>query len=132
MLDTTRPVEDLRDAIGVALAAGVSENEIVSMVATVAADAEQPALPGFEDEGLRIYDELPDGLIDLATAAKRYNRSPHLMRTWVYRGHLEERGRLRGRGRNGGSIIVCEDDLLKRINAPTSKGGRPRKTVMLT
>ena len=132
MLKSDQLAEDLREAIGVALAAGVSENEILSMVATVAADAEQPELPGFEDEGLPIYTDLPDGLIDLATAAKRYKRSPHLMRTWVYRGHLEERGRLRGRGRNGGSIVVCEEELLKRINAPTNKGGRPRKNCDVT
>ena len=119
----------LRTAVETALASGVSENEILSMVATVAADAEQPELPGFEDEGLPLYTELPPGLIDLATAAKRYSRSPSLLRMWVYRGHLEERGRLRGPGQNGGAIVVCEQDLLERINAPPNKGGRPKKTV---
>ena len=126
MLDTTRSAEDLRAAIGVALSSGVSEGEILSMVATVAADTGQPELPGFEDPGLPIYDELPDGLIDLPTAAERYGCKPHRIYMWVYRGRLQERGRLRGPGKNGGAIVVCENDLLERMNAPPNKGGRPK------
>ena len=122
----------MRRAIGDALASGVSENEIVSMVATVAADAEQPELPGFEEEGLPIYDELPDGLIDLSRASKKYGCTTDRMRKWIYRGQLEERGRLRGPGKNGGSIVVCERELKMRINAPPNKGGRPRKLVLDT
>ena len=122
----------MRRAIGDALASGVSENEIVSMVATVAADAEQPELPGFEEEGLPIYDKLPDGLIDLSRAAKKYGCTTDRMRKWIYRGQLEERGRLRGPGKNGGSIVVCERELKMRINAPPNKGGRPRKLVLDT
>ena len=59
MLDTTRSAEDLRAAIGVALTSGVSESEILSMVATATADYSEPELPGFEDPGLPIYTELP-------------------------------------------------------------------------
>ena len=127
MLDTIRSAEDLRAAIGVALSSGVSEGEILSMGATVAADTGQPELPGFEDPGLPIYDELPDGLIDLATAAERYGCKPHRIYMWVYRGRLQERGRLRGPGKNGGAIVVCENDLLERMNAPPNKGGLPKK-----
>ena len=127
MLKSYQPVDDLRDAIGVALAAGVSENEILSMVAIATADYYEPELPGFENPGLPIYDELPDGLIDLPTAAERYGCKPHRIYMWVYRGRLQERGRLRGPGKNGGAIVVCENDLLERINAPPNKGGRPKK-----
>ena len=119
----------MRRAIGDALASGVSENEILSMVATVAADAEQPELPGFEDEGLPIYTDLPDGLIDLSNAAKKYNCTPERFRRWVYRGYLEERGRLRGPGPNGGSIVVCEAELDARVASPPNRGGRPKKHI---
>ena len=103
MLKSDQLAEDLREAIGVALAAGVSENEILSMVAIATADYYEPELPGFEVSGLPIYTELPDGLIDLSNAAKKYNCTPERFRRWVYRGYLEERGRLRGPGPNGGS-----------------------------
>ena len=129
MLDTTRPVEDLRDAIGVALAAGVSENEIVSMVATVAADAEQPELPGFEDEGLPIYTELPVGLTDLATAAKNHGCTVYRLRTWVHKGHLQVQGRLRGPAPGGGLLLVAEDQVRSRLANPP-KNGRPRKSAI--
>ena len=129
MLNTTQPKADLQQAIDVALASGVSETEILSMVATATADYSEPALPGFEDQRPPIFDELPDGLIDLTEAAKRYRKSAGVLRQWVYRGHLEEIGRLRSRGRNGGSIVIREADLLAKLNEPPSKGGRPRKTV---
>ena len=123
------PPDYLRTAVETALASGVSENEILSMVSSATADYFEPELPGFEHPGLPIYDELPAGLIDLVTAADRYERSNKVLRAWIYRGHLKALGRLRGRGRNGGSLVVCEQDLVKRINAPRNKGGRPRKLV---
>ena len=39
----------------------------------------------------------------------------------MYRGYLEERGRLRGPGPNGGSIVVCEADLDARVKSPPIK-----------
>ena len=99
------------------------------MVATATADHSEPELPGFEDPGLPIYTELPDGLIDLAKAAKKYNCTAERFRRWVYRGYLEERGRLRGPGPNGGSIVVCEADLDARVKSPPNKGGRPKKPI---
>ena len=126
MIKSDQLAEDLREAIGVALAAGVSENEIVSMVATVAADAEQPELPGFEDPGLPIYDELPDGLIDLPEAARKYGCSNALLHRWIDRGHLKEQGRLKAPARGGGYIVVYESELKHRL-AKTPQIGRPKK-----
>ncbi len=99
------------------------------MVATVAADAEQPELPGFEDPGLPFYTELPNGLIDLATAAKNHGCTVHRLRTWVHKGHLQVQGRLRGPAPGGGLLLVAEEQVKSRLANPP-KNGRPPKSAI--
>ena len=132
--ESTRATEDLHDALEAALASGLPHGEIVSMVANAMKDAEEtellgePKLPGFEPENLPVYVELPEGMIDLPTAAKRYERNVRTIYNWVRRGHLEVKGRLKAPTWGGGYIVVSEKDLVNHLATPRNKGGRPIKT----
>ena len=122
-------------AIADALAEGVGERELLDMVTTVATDitVEQPEIPGMfldvnEQEIIYTEDEVPEGLIDLPSAAQKYNCPVGTLQTWVKRGHLKTFGRLKAPARGGGYVLLLEADVLDRATAPLNKGGRPRKT----
>ena len=120
-------------AIADALAEGVDERELLDMVTTVAADhvAEQREIPGlFSDlnDHEIIYAEVPEGLIDLPSAAEKYACRIPTLRQWVLRGHLKVYGRLRAPAPGHGYLLVSERELSDHMKAPRKKGGRPRKT----
>ena len=100
-------------------------NEIVGVL-------DAPETPP-EDAGDVIYEpgDLPEGLIDLPSAAARYSDkygvSEDAMRKWVNRGHVAKAGRVRAPARGGGYIVVCESELVEFMAQPRNKGGRPRK-----
>ena len=76
----------------------------------------------------KIFYNLPEGMIDIATAAKRYGRPIRTIRGWIQTGALEAQGRLRSQAPGGGTFIVLQEDLLKFVLAPINKGGRrPKK-----
>lgn len=130
---TPTTANDLRSAIEVALAAGVvTRDEILDMVSTDSPDAGSnggaPAEPMSGTDDLPIYTELPEGLIDLPTAARKYGCHLQRFYMWVHRGHLQCRGRLRAPSRGGGYIVVSEEELKTRIGSVSEKGGRPRKS----
>ena len=81
-------------------------------------------------DGLPIYTRLPEGLIDLPSAAKKYGSTVYRFRAWVQRGNIEVRGRLRAGCPGGGYYIVAEEDLKRRLSEPPKKGGRPQKPVL--
>ena len=132
MVDSTRTTaNDLRSAIEDALAAGVvTRDEILDMVPTIdpqPANGHETAVPATSADDLPIYTELPEGLIDLPTAARKYGCHLQRFYMWVHRGHLTCRGRLRAPSRGGGYIVVSEEELKTRIGSVSEKGGRPRK-----
>ena len=101
------------------------------MVATATSDVDcwEPKLPGLElqDEGLPIFDELPDGLIDVPTASKKYFRSKSTLYQWIQRGYVTVVGRLKAPARGGGYLVIPESEIAAHVAKPVNKGGRPRK-----
>ena len=75
-----------------------------------------------------ILTELPEGLITVPDAGRKYGISRRTIQGWVRTGRLELCGRLRGSARGGGYMVVNETELVTYMNAPRNKGGRPRKT----
>ena len=86
-----------------------------------------PVEPATGADDLPIYTELPEGLIDLPTAARNYGCQLQRFYMWVRRGQLKAHGRLRASSPGGGYIVVSETELGDRINTVKEKGGRPRK-----
>ena len=123
-------LDHLGVAIGDALESGVSAKEILTMLLAVASEqeTEQPQLPGFPPERQdSVFDELPEGMIDLPTAAEKYGVPKRNLQAWVYRGRLQSYGRLRGSAPGGGLHIVFEAALQAELAKPVTKGGRRRK-----
>ena len=106
--------------------AGMEKADLISMVTDVynapQVNNAEPA-PAAEV----IYDELPEGLIDVATAVREYGISRSTLSTWRRQGKLQRRGRLRASAPGGGYNVFSREDVLRLINAPVNKGGRPKK-----
>ena len=118
MLKSSQPVfDDLRTAIRAALASGVSERDILSMVTVTASELDTNGHGG-NGHDLPVFTDLPDGLIDLPTAADKYGHSRQLLWQWVTQGRLPERGLLRRPGSTVANIVVAEADL----EQPTKNG----------
>ena len=81
-----------------------------------------------ENPELPIYDELPNGLIDVPSAARRHDLNLRTIHSWIRVGHISRVGRLRAPARGGGYSVVNEAELVAYKNAPRNKGGRPRKS----
>ena len=117
-----------------ALDSGIPGEDILDMVQTEVNGNQtfhEPRLSGFESyDGDTIFTELPDGLIDIPTAAKKYQIKGATLRAWVRKGHLKLQGRLKGPTWGGGSLVVLEAALKEYISEPKDKGGRPRKWPM--
>ena len=95
-------------AIKRARADGLAPEDMVSMI-TTDVDSQPLATPDNPaDSADVIYDVLPDGMIDLPSAAKKYDISVKTLGMWVHRGKLPRRGRLRGKAAGGGYIVTDE------------------------
>ena len=70
-----------------------------------------------------VYSELPPGLIDLPSAGRKYNVPRRTIHSWVNKGRVRLRGRLRGPTRGGGYLVVSEADLVAYLEGPRNKGG---------
>ena len=95
---------------------GLSADEMASMITAAAAtETEQPTngIRHAEPEDV-VYEpgKLPEGLIDLPSASKRYGIPVKTLRSWVNRGKLPRRGRLRARSPGGGYIVTEEAQIL--------------------
>ena len=127
------PLAEVGEAIERALRSGATREEIQSMLELKVTEHEvayQDTLPAFPDNDPdTVYTKLPEGLIDLPSAAKKFGIPVRTIRAWINRGHLKARGRLKGAARGGGFLTVSEDELTARINGPRDKGGRPHKHV---
>ena len=121
-------------AIADALAEGVGAHELQDMVTTVAAEQAAEQVETLElfrdlnDQGI-IYTEteVPEGLIDLPAASKKYLCPVGTLQMWVHRGRLQTYGRLKAPARGGGYLLLREDELVHHMQTPRNKGGRPRK-----
>ena len=125
--------EAFRAAIERAREDGLSEAEMASMITAAEHDTHSTNGAHASEPDDVIYEpgELPEGLIDLPSAAARYSEkygvSEDAMRKWVNRGRVEKLGRLRAPARGGGYIVVREKELVEFMDQPRNKGGRPRK-----
>ena len=113
-----------------ALDSGMPGEDILYMVQTEVNGNKtfhEPRLAGFEsyDEDT-VFTELPDGLIDIPTAAKKHGINPSTLRTWIQKGYITVVGRLRAPARGGGYSVVDEQKLLEYAQNPVRRG-RPIK-----
>ena len=128
--------EDLQSVIDQALRSGIDEKAIARMAAERALTLNGVARNGLttetpsEDAGDVIYDpgELPDGLIDLPSAAREYGIPGSTLRNWVLRGKLTRRGRVRARAAGGGYIVVKAADIEYCRDHPLKTGRKKRAT----
>ena len=81
---------------------------------------------GIDTEARGFYQEVPDHLVDLCTAAEEYGVPIWRLRKWVFRGRLAKHGRLIARAPGGGVWLVSRDELALLILNPP-KNGRPRR-----
>ena len=106
--------EAFRAAVERAREDGLSPAEMASMI-TAATETQHPTNGDhLTDPDNIIYerDELPEGLIDLPSASKKYKIPVDTLRRWVQRGKLPRRGRMRGRSPGGGYIVTVEAEIL--------------------
>ena len=127
--DTSR--EAFRLAIERARANGLSFDDMAGMITAAAndqlsgssADSTQPNDVRYE------RGQLPDGLIDLPSAARKYGEqygvSADAMRKWINRGRVAKVGLLKAPAPGGGYLVVRELELLEYMRRPRNKGGRP-------
>ena len=119
----------LQDAVARALQSGATRDDILSVIELKVAEHEtafQDRMPGFpDDDPDTIYDAVPPGLIDLPSARRKYNVPERTIHSWVKKGHVRLRGRLKGPAKGGGYLLVREDELTAYLTAPRKKGGRP-------
>ena len=106
---STAVVEALRAAITDAVASGLPRDEIYQMVQT----APSSHLLDDKTRYLRVYDvdEVPEGLIDLPGAMKKYGYSRQLLHLWVKHGKLLKLGLLNNTYTGDMITLYAEKDL---------------------
>ena len=89
---------------------GLSLDEMASMITAAANNGhnDRSVHPTESDDVIYEPGNLPEGLIDLPSASKKYGISVKTLRTWVDRGKLPKCGRLRARSPGGGYIVTVE------------------------
>ena len=116
--------QPLRKAMAEARDAGIEKADLISMVTDVynapqVNDAE-PA-PAAE----HVYDELPEGLIDVPSACRAYGLNRRTVNGWIRRGLIPKLGKLRA---PAGHVNVTDHAaIVKFASQPVNPGGRPRK-----
>ena len=125
-------LEHLEGALIDAFKSGATKDDILTVIELKVAEHEtafQDHMPGFpQDDRDKVYTKLPEGLIDVPTAAKKYNMATGTLRVWLRKGHLTLRGRLKAPATGGGYLVVHEAELAEYVAGPRNRGGRPRKT----
>ena len=108
----------LRSAIDIALAAGITRNEIHTLVATAPPPARplvDADIPWPVDPDHVVYDEVPRGLLTLADAAAKYGVTRNRLGVAVHRGLIPRAGRIRGTGRRGLRHLISENALRRYL-----------------
>ena len=107
--------EAFRAAIERARQDGLSADEMASMITAADNTERSPGNGSVQPTELDdvIYEpgELPEGLIDLPSASKKYGIKPATLRMWIQRGRLPRCGRLRGPSPGRGYIVTVEADI---------------------
>ena len=120
--------EAFRAAIERARQDGLSPAELASMITAV--ENETPGTNGVHtkesDDVIYEPGELPEGLIDLPSASKKYGISVITLRSWVQRGKLPRLGRLRGAS-PGRGYIVTDDAMIPYCRDNPRKTGRKKR-----
>ena len=113
-----------------ALTAGVSPDKLMTTLETAIIDfkAVQCELPGLSSCDTQIiYDEVPEGLIDLPSAARELGKPPSLLNQWLGKGNINSYGRLKAPARGGGFHLLKMSEILEYLSSPKRRGGRPQK-----
>ena len=74
-------------------------------------DAGPTAQPRASDDDLPLYDELPEGMITLPNAARKYGAPADRIRWWIRAERLTRMGYLRGGSPQGGYVLLVEAEL---------------------
>ena len=116
--------EAFRAAIEQAREDGLSESEMASMITAAqnGAHAVNGVHPKETDDVIYEPGELPDGLIDLPSASKKYGIRVETLRRWIQRGKIPKRGRLRARSPGGGYLVTVEAEILYCRDNPRKRG----------
>ena len=122
-----------------ALAAGVSTEELITIVATTLGQqnghvGKARELQDVQDATAKydvpdappLFTELPEGLIAVPEAAKKHDIPRKTILTWIRLGKINAKGKVT-QGKGGPRLLVSESELLDYKDAPRSKGGRPSK-----
>ena len=116
----------LRKAMADARAAGMDLADVRNMVTDVyTAEHNQSEPPPTADV---VYDELPDGLIDLPSACRKYGVNRQTANGWMRKGQIPYLGKIKAPARGGGYNVTSLSAFLARKDADPAKGGRPIKT----
>ena len=109
---------------------GIQVNEVATMVINAAyrSMAKETRVELLPMRPYPVYAEVPEGCIDLPSAAKKYGLNIGTVREWVRQGRVAQVGRLKAPAPGGGYLLVNEKELQTCIGTPRAKGGRPRKT----
>ena len=139
--EASQVLEQLADTVDNAMSVGCSLGAIVEVVTNrITAQVRQqendvPELPDPSDDyvlspdgTVKIYNQIPPGMVLVPTAAERYQCSVRTIRDWANSGRVEIKGRLRGRAGGGGMILLSESELVTYMASPRDKGGRPKKS----
>ena len=122
----------LQTEVTQALDLGAAGADILSIVQTIV-DKYEVIQPSFEASNGNghdkdaIFDELPEGMIDIPTAARKYDCPLGRIRNWVNRGRVKTYGRWKAPAPGGGYLFMKESDFVKYLKSPRHKGGRPKK-----
>ena len=122
--------EAFQAAIERAREEGLSLADMQSMI-TASADTERTngsVHPTEPDDVIYEPGNLPEGLIDLPSASKKYGIPVKTLRSWIYLGKLPKRGRLKARAPGGGYIVTVEADIEYCRDHPR-KRGRKKNTA---
>ena len=123
--------EAFRVAIERARADGLSFDDLANLITTAANDERSGSAADSAQPNDVVYErgQLPEGLIDLPSAARKYGEeygvSADAMGQWVRRGRVAKAGLLRAPAPGGGYLVVRELELLEYMRRPRNKGGRP-------
>ena len=116
--------EAFRAAIERAQENGLSLDDLSSMI-SAATEMQRPANGVYSKETDDVIYEpgnLPEGLIDLPSASKKYGIKVGTLRSWVHVGKLPRMGRLRGRAPGGGYIVTRDADIEYCRDHPRKRG----------
>ena len=109
---------------------GLSLDDMASMI-TAAVNHEssnRSVHPTEADDVVYEPGNLPEGLIDLPSASKKYGIPVKTLRSWVHRGKLPRCGRVRARAAGGGYIVTIDDEIPRCRDNPRKPGPKRSAT----